>query len=112
VKSFLADTDAQRRLLTIMSGLRFGRIEGLVVRNGEAVFDPSPRITREFKFGTADEGRFPADAIHSEVKKQVRQFFDAVAQIGDGVIASLEFRHGLPFRMSVVLPPGGDAGWS
>jgi hypothetical protein len=33
------------------------------------------------------------------MKRPVRDLFDELSRLGDGTVISLEFRHGLPFRL-------------
>ncbi len=93
-----------RRLIRLMQTLNFGRIDGLVVRGGQAVLDPPPEIIREVKFG-AENGPRPEAAIEDFLlKSQVVEFFDQLSRLGDGIVESLEVKHGLPFRMTVREP--------
>src|SRR5262245_59935470 len=48
----------RRRLVELMQNLNFGRIEVLVIRNGNPILDPLPRVVREVKFG-GDNGPRP-----------------------------------------------------
>ena len=84
-----------------MQGLNFGRIEGLVVRDGEPDFDPPPRIVREVKF-CAENGPRPETAkADFALKKEVIELLDLLSNIGNGVIRFLEVKRGLPFRMTI-----------
>ena len=44
-------SEALRKLVEIMQQVCFGRVDDLVVQNGEPVFNPMPRIIREIKLG-------------------------------------------------------------
>jgi len=91
----------RQRLLKVMQVINFGRIEHLSVAGGEPAFHPPPKVTRELKFG-AENGARPELSLGDFVlKAEVRELFDAIARIGDGVIERIEVRHGLPFRMIV-----------
>ncbi len=95
---------ARRQLVELMQDVYFGRIEQLVVRHGEPVFDPSPRIVREIKIGgdnALDPERCGSDFL---LKSQVRQFFLELLRVGDGLIERIEVKHGLPFRVIVETP--------
>jgi hypothetical protein len=88
-----------------MQARNFGRVEGLVVRHGEPVLDPPPRVVREHKLG-GDNGPRPERAAGDFlVKAQVVELFQFFDSLGDGTIAVLEFKHGLPFKLEVVAPP-------
>lgn len=100
-------TSAERELLDLVERVGFGRIESLIVRNGQPVLEPRPRIVRERLLGARDEGA-PDDKARARHKPHVRELLAELDRIGDGVIASLEIRHGLPFRITVVDPPQGE----
>jgi len=90
---------ARARLVELMQGLNFGRVEQLVVRGGEPVLDPPPRLVREVKF-CAENGPRPETAKEDfALKAQVSDLFAHMEAMGDGVIACIEVKHGLPFRM-------------
>ena len=94
-------TFSQRSLLELIQRLNYGRIEGLIVRRGEPVLDPLPRMIRQIKFG-GDNGSRPEGAKYDfALKAQVRDFFAHLEALGDGVISCLEIQRGLPFRMTV-----------
>ncbi len=93
--------DSHRHLVELMQRVNFGRIEQLVIADGEPVFDPPPRIIREIKF-SAENGPRPEVAIEDfALKAQVLELFGSFDQLRDGVIEILEIKHGLPFRMAV-----------
>lgn len=90
-----------KRLIRLMQAVNFGHIDGLVVRDGQPVFDPPPRVVQEIRFG-GDNG--PRPEITREdfaLKTQVVELFGHLSAMGDAVVETLEIRHGLPFRMSV-----------
>jgi hypothetical protein len=43
--------ESHRRLVELMQQVNFGHFENLVIRNGQPVFSPPPRIIREVKLG-------------------------------------------------------------
>ena len=92
---------AQQQLMQMMQALNFGRIEELKIRRGEPIFDPSPRVVRQIKFG-GDNGPRP-ELQHSDfaLKSQVVELFDHLARIGDGTVETLEVQHGLPFKLTI-----------
>jgi hypothetical protein len=89
-----------RRLLALICGNHFGRIEGLEIRGGQPVFDPPPRIVLEFKFGAGDGAR-PRPAGEFVLKSAMAELFGCLAGFADAVVELLEIQHGLPFRMRV-----------
>lgn len=90
-----------RHLVEMMQSVNFGRIEGLVVRNGEPVLDPPPRIIREVKFGGENGPRPEAAKQDFALKAQVRELFAQMEAMGNATIHSIEIKHGLPFKMTV-----------
>jgi hypothetical protein len=98
-KSSLSQPRAQ--LIELMQHINFGRIEGIIIRNGEFVLDPRPRVVREIKFCAENGPRPEATKQDFVLKAQVRDFFAQVEALGNGFIHSLEVKHGLPFKMIV-----------
>jgi len=92
---------ARARLVELMQGINFGRVERLAVRGGAPVFDPPPRVVREIKFGAENGPRPEGTKVDFSLKAQVRELFAQMEAMGDGVIRSLEVKHGLPFRMTI-----------
>jgi hypothetical protein len=94
-------TAPRRRLVRLLQRLNFGRVEGLLVRDGEPVWDSPPRVVREVKFG-ADNGPRPESKLRDfKTKSEVDELFRQLEAIGQGRIQVLEVKHGLPFRMIV-----------
>lgn len=92
---------AGQRLVRLMQQLNFGRIEGLVVRGGEPVFDPPPRVVREVKFGAENGPRPEVAKADFALKAQVRELLAQLEAMGDGIVRCIEVKHGLPFKMTV-----------
>ena len=92
---------ARRRLVLNMKEIRFGRIEGLRVRDGEPVLDPPPRTLRDIKLGRA-----PGDAARSEgddftLKAEVVDLLDVLEREQTFTVELIEILHGLPHRMVI-----------
>jgi hypothetical protein len=93
---------ARQRLIELMQQVNFGRIEALVVRGGEPVFDdPAPKIFREVKFGSENGPRAELESRNFMLKTQVVELLKELDQLGNGQIDVLTVRHGLPFGMHV-----------
>jgi hypothetical protein len=95
---------SRQRLIELLQELNFGRIEGLVVRAGEPVFDPPPRIIREVKFAADNEPRPERLSTNFQLKSQQTELIELLNRFGDGTIESIECRHGIPFRAAVPEP--------
>ena len=88
---------AARHLVEIMQRLVYGRIAGLLVRDGLPVFDPKPRIIPKFLCSAAPSARSPDHrAADFNLKPEVTSLFQKFALIGNGVIESLVVQNGLP----------------
>ena len=84
-----------------MQRIGFGTIEQLVIRQGEPVLDPPPKVVRDVKFGAENGPRPESDLNDFVLKAQVRDLFAQFDVMGNGTIRCLEVKHGLPFRMQV-----------
>ncbi len=92
----------QRNLVDLMSQMDFGRIENLVIHQGQPVFKPAPRVLRDIKFEPSDPS--PSTAARSTnyiLKKQVRCLLQGLTALGDGRVESITVANGLPLRMTV-----------
>ncbi len=94
-------TASRRRLLEVMQQLNHGLIEGLVVQNGEPLFDPPLNVVRDVKFCAENGPRRESNINDFALKSQVRDLFAHFDALGNGTILCLEVKHGLPFRMQV-----------
>lgn len=98
----LASNAPERRtLINLMQNINFGMIEGLVIHNGEPVFDPHPRMIRDVKFCAENGPRPEIGKDDFALKAQVIDLFTHFDKIGNGTIRFLEVKHGLPFRMQI-----------
>ena len=85
----------------MMQRLNFGRVEGLIVKNGNPILNPPPRVVRQVKFGRQNGPRPEISKQDFVLRAEVRDLFAHMEAMGNGVIACLEVQHGLPFRMTV-----------
>ena len=68
------------------------------MRGGEPVLAPMPRVIREHKFCAENGPRPEAGRTDCLLKSQVRDLMTLLEEIGDGAIAVLTVKHGLPFH--------------
>jgi hypothetical protein len=91
----------RRRLIETMQQLNFGRIEELHLCDGEPVFCPAPQLIQKIRFRAENGPRPESGRSDFVLRSSVVEMFDHLGRIGDGVVASIEVRHGLPFRLTV-----------
>jgi len=84
-----------------MQRLNFGRIENLAVHAGEPAFDPAPKIVQDIKIGGENGPRPELARDDFALKSQVAELFDHLNRVGDGTVAVIEVKHGLPFRLVI-----------
>ena len=92
---------AGARLVELMQEINFGRIEYLVIRGGQPMFYPPPRVVREVKFGGENGPRPEATKADFALKAEVRELFAQMEAMCDGTVRCIEVKHGLPFKMTV-----------
>jgi hypothetical protein len=98
-------TPALSRLVELMQALNFGRVEALMVRGGQPLFDPPPRVIQKVKMG-ADNGPRPEVASADfRLKDGVIELLEIIARVGTGEIRSIEVRCGLPVSVEVEWGP-------
>jgi hypothetical protein len=100
---------SERRLLSVMRALGFGRVEYVQIRRGEPALDPWPTVVRDVKFGVQSGAPARTTSEDFELKQQVAEFFEYTRSVEVGEIRALEVRHGLPFAMEVELAGGRHA---
>jgi hypothetical protein len=93
----------QAKLVRLMQGLNFGRIEGLLVKAGEPIFEPPPRLVRKVKIGGENGPRPEISLSNFNLKQQTIEMLAAIAEFGDGEVLSIEVKHGLPFALELQL---------
>jgi len=94
-------TPARKRLVELMQEINYGRIEKLLVRDGEPVFDPPPTVLRLFLFGR-DNG--PNESRGNDgfaLKRKVAELFEVFDRERSLSIQELMIDNGLPVRMTV-----------
>ncbi|MBN1606478.1 MAG: hypothetical protein JW940_07580 [Polyangiaceae bacterium] len=91
----------RQRLVELSQKINFGVIENLVVRDGEPLFNPPPRVVRAVKLG-GENGPRPEYALRDfALRAEVRELFAHLDALGEGTVRRLEVKHGLPFRMEI-----------
>jgi len=99
----------RRQLLELMQRYPFCRLENLEIRGGEPIFDPAPCLTEEIKLCSEKGPRPELEKDDFQLQVPVIELFEHLKRLGNGRIAALEVKHGLPFRLLLERPAGGDA---
>jgi len=95
-------TPRQRALVETMQRVRFGRIEHLIVRDGDPVIERgATRVVRSIRF-EGENGPHPAlDREDTVLKAKVMNLLQRLEELGEGTVAVLHFGDGLPGSMEV-----------
>lgn len=94
-------THAEARLIEQGQDINFGRIESLTVRRGQPVMDPPPRVVRKLRIGGENGSRPEAGLRDFVLKREMVELIEVIREMGDGVVRSIEIRHGLPVSIEV-----------
>ena len=103
-------SEAQSCLVALLQIVNFGRIEGLQIRAGQPIFDPPPLVVRKLRTGADNQRRPEADLEDFYLKEPVIEMLDALADLRDGEVRSIDVRHGLPISIEIEYttnPSGG-----
>lgn len=101
-------SESRKRFLRLMQEIDFGRVEALVIRAGDPVLDPSPKVVREVKFGGQNGPRCELALRDFALRAQIIELFREFDRLQNGVIEVLTVKHGLPFNMHVNLVAGAQ----
>jgi hypothetical protein len=94
----------KQRLVELAQRVNFGTIENLIVRNGEPVFDPAPRVIRSIRIGGENGPRPELALADFTLREPVVELFDHLSRIGNGTVESIQVRHGMPCQIIVEQP--------
>lgn len=92
---------SRQRLVHLMQSVNFGRLERLVVKGGDPVSDPRPRVIRLVKLSVTNGPRPEGSLDDFVLKQELIGFFEQLDLLGDGMIAVIDIRHGLPLVMEI-----------
>jgi len=84
-----------------MQRIDFGTIEDLVVREGQPVLRPKPRVIRDVKFGARNDKRPQTGLSDFALKSSVQELMAKFDSLGEATVHRLVVKHGLPFSMQV-----------
>jgi hypothetical protein len=89
------------RLIELLQELNFGRLEKLVIREGEPVLDPPPIVIQKLKMGGDNVPRPEMRYPDFRLKGGVIELLELFSRIQNGDIATIEVRCGLPVSVEV-----------
>lgn len=92
----------QQQLVELMQGVRYGRIEGLHVRNGNPVLTPRPRIVRVVRFGKQNDAHAGLACDDFALRDKVVELIEFFEREGSVYVEELSINDGLPVQMTVV----------
>ena len=92
---------ARKELIDLMSDIHYGSIENLLVRGGEPVLQPPPRIVHDVRLGRHEIKPSVRNRSDFALKAQLVDLFKRLDSISDGVIDRIDIQAGLPFRIRV-----------
>jgi hypothetical protein len=101
-------SNSHRRLVELMQRLNFGRIEELIVRGGEPVFDPAPKVIQKVKIGGENGPRPELSSEDFLLKKQTIELLETISDLGEGTVLTIDVKHGLPFAVEIELAGSMD----
>jgi len=91
----------RRQLLEMMQKYNFCRIENLEIRGGEPVFDPAPRVIQDIKLGGENGPRPELVKQDFLLRTPVIELFEHLNRVGNGTVAVIEVRYGLPVKLLI-----------
>lgn len=91
-----------------MQRLNFGRIEGLIVRGGEPLLDPAPKVIQKVKIGGENGPRPELSCDDFLLKRQTIELLQAISDLGEGTVLTIDVKHGLPFAVEIELAASMD----
>ena len=96
------------RLVELMRRLNFGRIEELIVRDGEPIFEPATKVVQKVKIGGENGPRPELSCDDFLLKKQTIELLQAISDLGEGTVLAIDVKHGLPFAVEIALAASMD----
>ncbi len=101
----------QRALVETMQRVRFGRIEHLIVRDGDPVIERgATRVVRSIRFEGEGDPPPARDRDDAVLKASVVNLVHRLAEIDNGTVTVLRFGDGLPASMEIDDDAGDQPG--
>ena len=95
-------TPRQKYLVERIQRLRYGRIENLVVRDGDPIFERgTTKVKRSINFEFQNDPHPDLDRDDTVLKAKVVNMLECLAAFGDGVVEVIHVAGGLPAKMEI-----------
>lgn len=94
-------SEPQSRLVELLQRINFGRVERLLVKGGVPLFEPAPRVIQKLKMGGDNTPRPETELQDFFLKRPIFEMLQAISDLGEGVVLSIDIKHGLPFAIEV-----------
>jgi hypothetical protein len=92
---------ARQWLVEAMQRIGYGRLKHLVIVGGDPLVNPRPRLYRDQRLTGPNAGRRESHLADFILKESVVRLFEEFDRIGNGTVARLEVRDGLPYGMTL-----------
>ena len=89
----------RQKLVRMCQTLNFGQIMGIIIQNGEPLFDPAPVVLAETLLDRADERRPEINLADFVLPAEALRLMIRLDEVSNGTIERLEVRSGVPRRL-------------
>jgi hypothetical protein len=91
---------ARQRVVRVGQRINHGQIRYLFLQTGDPVFCPPPSVVVDLKLDAVEPPRPEVDLADFVLSVEVMRLMSAFDVIGTGVVESIDFRAGLPRRLT------------
>jgi len=89
----------RQKLVRMCQTVNYGQIKGVVVRDGDPIYDPAPVVVVDAKLYRDDGPRPELNLADFELRDDVRRLMARLDDAKNGMIQRIEVRDGLPRRV-------------
>jgi hypothetical protein len=104
IRRFSQLSAPRQALVRLFQSINFGEIRGLVVRNSEPVFNPSPTVLIDLLLEVERESRQEIELSDFVLCDEVCKFLGRLDRLKNARIERIEVRAGTPRRILYELP--------
>jgi hypothetical protein len=99
IRRFSQLSAPRQAFVRLCQSINFGEIRGLVVRDSEPVFNPSPTVLIDLLLEVAQEGRQEIKLPDFILRDEVCRFLNRLDEVKNAQIERIEVRAGIPRRI-------------